>query len=714
MLKRKVAGMFLLCALPLSPLWSLCHAQTTPFLSDGEIRMLSNEISGDRAFEHIRWLSHWHRDSGMEGYFKAAEYVVKAAKEVGLEDVRFIEQPLPGVNYTARSAELWMVEPIELKLADIGEHAVYLADGSHDADVTAELIYIGDASVESLKGVDVTGKLVLTSANPGAAVQNAVYARGAVGVVSYTTAESKSAMDFPDQIAWTRIGATPPEGKKGTFAFALPPRKGDTLRRILATDGMQDFFGTGKRTNGGRVVLKAKVDTEITPAPGRTGFVEGWIRGTSIHNQQIILTAHLQEEQGSANDDGSGCGNLLELARTFNKLIAEGKMTRPARDIRFWWTDEIYSEYRYFQDNPEEPKKFLVNVHQDMTGADQALSSRVQHLIFAPHSRTSYLDAIFESVGTYLINTNNAFLAASRQGGLPRPHTRPLYSTRGSRQGYNARFVPWFGSSDHMTFLDGPINTPAVALINWDDDYIHSSDDDIDKIDQTQLRRNNFLIGSIAYFLSRASEHDVPTLTAETYAQGTKRLANDLRVAMSLLKDGSAADHNLGDNWKEAAFIIEQGVLREQHALNTIRVFTTPGSKPSASINELNANMKRNGVQLRVDLETYYAQLRGGPPAPIKLSVEESAAMKRIPRNAASLKDYFDNRDKVRFRSNLHGLMRDEVFNFVDGQRSYYDIYKAVYAEAAAAGSWYYGPVTLQDVVGLLDAAVQAQALSLK
>ena len=710
MLKRKFASLSLLCLLTCVPFAPLVRAQTTPFLSDDEIRMLSNEISGDRAFEHIRWLTHWHRDSGMEGYFKAAEYVVKAAKEAGLDGVRFVEQPLPGVNYTARVGELWMTEPVALKLADIGEHAVYLADGSHDADVTAELVYIGDATAETLKNLDVKGKIVLTNVQPGRAVQNAVYARGAVGVVTYATSESRDAMDFPDQIAWTRINPTPPEGKQGTFAFSLPPRKGDTLRRILETKELQDYFGTGKRTKGGRVVLKAKVDTEISPAPGRTGFVEGWIRGSSIHDQQIILTAHLQEEQGSANDDGSGCGNLLELARTYNKLISEGKMPRPLRDIRFWWTDEIYSEYRYFQDNPDEPKKFLANVHQDMTGADQAMGSRVQHLIFAPHSRTSYLDAVFESVAQYVINTNNGFLAASRQGGLPRPHTRPLYATRGSRQGFNARFVPWFGSSDHQTFLDGPINTPAVALINWDDNYIHSSDDDLDQIDQTQLRRNNFIIGSIAYFLSRATERDIPTLAAETYAQGTKRLANDLRVAMNLLKEGNAA----GDNWKEANYLVEQGILREQHALETIRVFTTPGSRAAASLGDLAANMKRNGAQLTADLEIYYAQLRGARPAAVKLTAEESAASKKIPQNAAALKDYFENRDKVRFRSNLHGLMRDEVFNFVDGRRSYYDIYKAVYAEAAAAGSWYYGTVTLQDVVGLLDSAVQAQALTLK
>src|SRR5437868_13834500 len=108
--------LLLFCAIILLTGLKPCHAQTTPFLSDDEIRMLSNEISGDRAYEHIRWLTHWHRDSGMEGFFKAADYVLKSAKEAGLEDVRFIDQPLPGPNYTARAAELWMVEPVEVKL----------------------------------------------------------------------------------------------------------------------------------------------------------------------------------------------------------------------------------------------------------------------------------------------------------------------------------------------------------------------------------------------------------------------------------------------------------------------------------------------------------------------------------------------------------------------------------------------------------------------
>ena len=530
-------------------------AQSTPFLTDPEIRMLRNEISGDRAFEHIRVLTQWHRDSGMEGYFKAMDYVVEAAKTNGLQDVSIIKQPLNG-NYTARIGELWMVEPVELKLADIGDHALYLSDGSRDADVTAELISAGDGSAAALANLDVKDKIVLVNGNPGAAVANAVYAKGAVGVVAYTTSESKNMMDFPDQLPWTRIG-DPPAGKNGTFAFSLSPRKGDTLRKLLEAKGEQDLFATGKRTPGGRVVLRAKVDTDIGTENKRTGtgMVEGWIRGTKYKDQQIVITAHLQEEQGSANDDGSGSGNILELGRVFSKLIKEGKIPPPLRDIRFWWSDEIYSEYQYIRSNPGSEKKMLVNLHQDMTGAKQSLGSRVQNLIFAPHSRTSYLDALFESVGNFVIQTNNAYITAGRGGGYPRPYSQPIIATRGTREAYNARFVPFFASSDHMVFVEGAIGVPAAALVNWDDQYIHSSDDDLFQIDQTQLQRNNFVIAAMASFLAYAEAEDIPVLAAETFAQGGRRLANDMTVALQTL--------NAGDNWNDAHLMIEQSSLRE-------------------------------------------------------------------------------------------------------------------------------------------------------
>jgi len=685
-------------------------AQSIPFLTDDEVRMISNELSGDRAFEHIRVLSQWHRNSGMDGFFKAVDYITKTANAAGLEDVRFIEQPLDGDNYTAVSAELRMIEPVDAKLADIGEAAVYLSDGSHDADVTAELVWIGDDLNDSLGGLDVAGKIVLTDGSPGWAVRHAVWDRGAVGVVAFPTAESRNPMDVPDQIAWTRISSDPPEGKKGTFAFALPPRKGEILKKMLQTDGMQDYLATGKKTRGGKIVLRARVDTEFGPEPHRTGFVEARIRGTKYHDQQIIVTAHLQEEKSSANDDGSGCANIMEIARAWMKLIREGKVDRPLRDIRFWWTDEIYSEYRYFRDNPEEPANYLANLHQDMVGANQALGSRVQQMIMAPHSITSFLDAVFESVGTFLLQTNLAYLPASRSGGYPRPFTRPLYSTNGTRDGYNARFVPYFNSSDHMCFVEGAVGVPAVATVNWDDPYIHSSDDDLYQIDQTQLLRNQFLMGATGFILAYADRADLPLFLSEIHAQGLRRLGTDMEAAVRTLN----APEPGSDGWADAEMIIEQGIRREMRAIGSAKFLSGGDGESNPQIQGYIERLKSREAALRADIASMYLSLHGSDPAPAEPDSLTAAAMKKIPSNVTPLESYFSKRSEARFRGNLHGLMRDEVYNFVDGRRSYFEIFKAVRAEQLTGGAWYYGTVTLGDVVGQLDAAVESGALKLR
>jgi hypothetical protein len=273
--------------------------------------------------------------------------------------------------------------------------------------------------------------------------------------------------------------------------------------------------------------------------------------------------------------------------------------------------------------------------------------------------------------------------------------------------------VPHFGSSDHLVFLEGAVGVPAVALINWDDPYIHSSDDDLFQIDQTQLRRNNFLIGAMAYFLANADAGDVPLLLAETYAQGQRRLANDMQVALRILRESAGeADHG----WKRASVVVEQGQQREARALLSARPFAAGNGDALRAIDEMETGFSA-GRGAAAQLAAVYRQLyRKEPPARVSLTPEEQAASKRIPANVAPLEQYFENRQKVRGAAGgrLHGLMRAEVYNFVDGRRSYFDIYKAVYAEAAAAGEWYYGTVALEDVVRLLDAAVEAKALTLR
>ena len=113
---------------------------------------------------------------------------------------------------------------------------------------------------------------------------------------------------------------------------------------------------------------------------------------------EIVLTAHLQEEKFSANDDQSGVANVLEIGRALTRLIADGKLPRPRRGIRFWWADEIYSEYRYFADHPGEEKKFLANLNQDMVGAKQSDGHRTQFMARTPWSQPSFLSDVQQSI----------------------------------------------------------------------------------------------------------------------------------------------------------------------------------------------------------------------------------------------------------------------------------------------------------------------------
>jgi hypothetical protein len=294
-------------------------------------------------------------------------------------------------------------------------------------------------------------------------------------------------------------------------------------------------------------------------------------------------------------------------------------------------------------------------------------------------------------------------------GGLPRPHSRPIYATRGTHEGFGARFVPFFNASDNMVFIEGNIGVPAIGLINWDDYYIHSSDDDLWQIDATQLQRNAFIIASMAYYLGKAEEDQAQLLLAETYAQGSKRLANDLQAAYHEIQYGKDSE----ESWKRADIIIEQSVMREIRALYSVQDVVGDSDEVLKLVEDFEDQMLSKEKTLMDELENFYKSKYYKRTPSTRLNEQESAADKKTPKNNPILNDYFENRTSNVSGIQIHSTMKMEVFNFVNGKRSYYDIYKAVLAEILAAGNWYYGTLTLSDVVKLLDANVESGALYL-
>ncbi|MBM3748818.1 MAG: hypothetical protein FJW34_23865, partial [Acidobacteria bacterium] len=110
---------WLRCLLLIACATAVALPQETPLAPQPAFGLLSGEISGDIAYDHIRHLTLYHSPgSGSKGYRDKTRWIFEKAKQVGLEDVRLIEDIKGrGPGWTAVSAELFMLSPEYRRLA---------------------------------------------------------------------------------------------------------------------------------------------------------------------------------------------------------------------------------------------------------------------------------------------------------------------------------------------------------------------------------------------------------------------------------------------------------------------------------------------------------------------------------------------------------------------------------------------------------------------
>ena len=681
----------------------LAAAQTSPFLPDALFRQLVNELSGDRSYENVRYLTHFHRTGGSKDFFAAAEWIRAQAQASGLEDVRLVRQKYNGRAWSATSGEAWLLEPEETKLAAYAEVAVSIADNSRTTHVTAVLVDVGEGlTAKEYEGKDVKGKVVLASGSAGAVHRAAVWERGALGVISYQTNRPEH-FDAPEQVAWGNIGyeakdvPNVKDGTPGTFAVLISPRRGRWLQKRIA---------------GGTARVKVDIEAGFA-SPAEQAFVEGWIKGSEIHDQQIVLTAHIQEEMTSANDDGSGCGNLLEIGRALQRLIKDGKLPRPRRDIRFWWVNEFASEEQFFRENQKEARRMLVNLNQDMVGARQGWGGRVQYASRLPWSLPHALDDVMENVLALVRDTNTSLLT-NRGTGQPQPFLREVVSVKGSREPFHARMIPYYDSTDHHAFTPAPIGVPGTSLTNWPDEYIHGTGDDLENIDATQLERNALVVAGVALYFAGLSDEGAPPLAAYVAARGRARTSGDVATAVAHLWETPAAQRDAA--YRAGRSLIQQSYRKELQALASVRRFATaPRGRTTEFLNQANKVLEDAMEADMSDLEHAYGAITGARNPPnLELSKDEKAMAQKVFVPVADYGAWKDALDKVPSARGLHPMMRFEVYNFADGKRSAWDVYEAASAEALSAGAWYYGTVTAPDVLDALERAAKAGAFTVK
>ena len=339
----------------------------------------STSSPGDRAFETLRITTQWHKPSASEGFFAVAR-VHRGAGESRRPPGRPLDRP------GRRVARLDL--PAGGGHADRGRgrrtrarrgsgrtprSPTSIADYSRPADVTAELVDVGAGDrAADYAGRDVRGKIVLAYGSPSAVMEQAVWKRGAAGILSWASSRLNPLADSADQVAWIGVPEKDgPNGAKTTWAFVLSARDGKGAVRPAA----------GRARRAGSTSAKAPADAPLRAArrgrvrrsaEKKTAMVEARIPGTDPSLPEIVLTAHLQENI-SANDDQSGVASILEIGRALTRLIAEGRLPRPRRGIRFWWATRSTPSTATSPTIPGEEKKVLANLNQDMVGAKQSL-----------------------------------------------------------------------------------------------------------------------------------------------------------------------------------------------------------------------------------------------------------------------------------------------------------------------------------------------------
>ncbi|HEY8793816.1 MAG TPA: M28 family peptidase [Gemmatimonadaceae bacterium] len=646
------------------------HASTVPLLPEPTVAALAGELSGASAKRNLEFITRQHRMRASKGFRTAADFVAAQAKSYGLEEVTVHEFPADGhtmygtqkarLGWDPEFAELWEVHvdgsrvtPM-LRVASFEDEPVILAEDSDSADVTGELVDVGaGTSDKDYAGKNVRGKLVLTSEAPGGVVPLAFDKYGAKGVVSAAQNQPNAwSREDVNAIRWGHLDSFE---TRRAFAFMV------SLKQYR---GYQERLAAGEHVTLHAIVRASRHVAAYNP-------VTALIPGSDRKAEEIVLSCHLDHQRPGANDNASGCATILEVARTLSKLIADGKIARPSRSIRFVWPCEVECTLALFHSQPEMRARFKAVIHMDMVGGGPVTKS-IFHVGRGPASLPSFVSDVGQRFGTFM-NIESQMYAEGTGGKYP------MVSGEGGKEPQLGDLAEFSMGSDHELYQEASWRIPAIYLNDWPDRYIHTNFDVPANIDPTKLQRAAFIGAASALFLANLKSSDVPALWDAMENASLRRLATMLDRRATLPR-------------AEAASLTRNFLAQEHAAFESI-----------ASFAAIPDNVKQSAGAYFQQLE----RITGSPPATERASGDAALVFARNASVSGPMVvfgyDYLADHTKGRAPPKLleyQGLRGNgeeygyEVLNFVDGKRSVREIRDAVSSE--------YGPVDVALVAEYL------------
>jgi aminopeptidase YwaD len=700
------------------------ESQVPSIIGEDAWKAIIQESSGELALRHFAALidySGWAPSLGAE---QTAQYLVERSREIGLADIRVEKFASDGKRFVwafqtepwweGRRGELWLTTPERKRLASFDVFRGHLARYSTSTVATAELVDVGGGTdALDYEGKDISGKIVLATGRVGQVHQEAVWRRGAAGVVIYRTREH---LEYPDLVDTLSIEPWEgPDGETPAFAFSLSHRVGSAL---------------AERIRSGES-LYVHVDVEAETRAGAYPQVHATLPGTEPDLPEVWIVAHTNHRNSGGGNNLTGVGATLDTARTLAKLIEDGTLPRPRRSIRFVWGAEHMATQYYFHEHPDAVSSVLALLDLDMVGDHQVLSQSILRLYRTPDSLPSFVsDIVQETFEAVAAGNSYSLVSGRRLLDLSSKFLLPIVETTGSHDPFYFQIEPFWGPSDHEDVAEASLGIAAVLLNDWPDPYIGTQEDSIERADATQMKRSIVIAAASAYVAASAGADDVPMLMQNSLSKARSRLAEEEHRATRLV-DRSTQDSASDSLWG-AENIARQAYRREAETLRSLAVFAETGASKAlvdSAVAELAAGERRAIERLRRHAAIVAESREWGPVTPEPPPRGEAARL--VPSRTMVIRgpvNFFrpqyglewmkaklgDPRfvEKVRLARFGHYYLY-ETLNFADGKRNLGQIQELVAAE--------YGLAPLDEIaeyfrllesVGIVSLSMEREAAS--
>jgi aminopeptidase YwaD len=542
-------------------------ALALPPSAERAYRAMSTRVDGLAALETVRYMDQFWRIAGNPGFNASIDYIKARLLASGFADSPEKGRPFVQVEEW-RQPRGWDYQVGTVAFADDGEvvlsrlrDRVSLCINSFSTPkggLTTRLVDVGDGSQAAhYENLDVKGAVVLGNADAGRLWQNAVKARGALGVISTSVApyirpsdpKLFTSADQHDVFQW---GSVPYDAEAKAFGFKASWRAASRLR---------------ERLKKGPVQVKVDIESTFYDGPNRSLIAE--IPGSVKPDERIVLAAHVQEP--GANDDGSGCGTLLAVAAALGQTAAGRGLQPPGRTLTFLWIDEIRGSRQWLTSDPQRAKGAQYMFSLDMTGEDttktggtfliekQADPTAVWTRPSDPHTEWGAGEVKAESLKGSLLN--DVHLAVSLR--------------RAKDTKWVVRTNPYEGGSDHTAFGDAGV----PSLLNWHftDRYYHTNLDRPDKTSALEMVNVGVAVATSAWFLASADERDAIAVADLLAASASARLALEQKQGATLV--ASASDPAKAEATEAAVIAAWRKWYGE--ALESVRRLPVKGTSPA-------------------------------------------------------------------------------------------------------------------------------------